>query len=262
MPENFSDQKLLRVVIIDDEPDACRNLDILLKKYCKNRVGDIFQTTSTIEAEALIRKETPHIVFIDIEMPAENAFQFFDRIGTRNPFFTVFVTAYDEYAIRAIKINALDYILKPVCEEELTAAVEKAWELLNAASSGTNIPELVFPSLDKEKDKVALRSQAARIQIRFDQIIYIQGEGSYSRFHYYEDGIVKKFLTSYSLFHYQELLPEELFFRCHKSIIINLNHLSGILDSGTNEITMDDQSVLPISRRRHALLCSLIEKKT
>lgn len=255
-------QTKLRALIIDDEPDACRNLDILLRKYCSDVMGQISQTTSTLEAERLLKEIDPHIVFIDIEMPAENAFQFLERIGTRNHFYTIFVTAYDEYAIRAIKINALDYILKPVCEEELTTAVGRVWELVRAAPAGTKSPELHLPSVDKEQERIVLRSHGDRVLLDFSNIIYIQAEGSYSRFFYYEHGAVKKFLTSYTLQYYQELLSDTAFFRCHKSYLIHLKHLSGILAPGSLEITMDDGSVLPLSRRRYALLNSLIQKNT
>ena len=157
-------------------------------------------------------------------MPTENAFQFLERIGPRNSFYTIFVTAYDAYAIRAIKINALDYILKPVCEEELTTAVERVWELVNTSPGGTKTTELHLPAIDTEHERIVLKSHGDRIVLDFKNIIYIQAEGSYSRFHYYENNLVKKFMTSYTLQYYQELLPDKVFFRCHKSYLINLNH--------------------------------------
>lgn len=255
------EQNKLRVLIVDDEPDACRNLDILLQKYCSDKVDYIAQTTSTLEAERLLRESTPHILFIDIEMPAENAFQFLERLPDRNAFYTVFVTAYDEYAIRAIKINALDYILKPVCEEELTVAVNRAWSLVKGTETGLKLPEIELPSMDKEQERVVLKSHAERVLLDFNDILYVQAEGSYCRFHYYEEKNIKKFLASHSLQYYQELLSDRLFFRCHKSYLINLKHLSGILVAGSFEITMDDGSVIPLSRRRHAVLSSILEKK-
>lgn len=256
------EQTKLRALIIDDEPDACRNLDILLRKYCSDKMGQIFQTTSTIEAERLLQETDPQVIFIDIEMPMENAFQFLERMGPRHSFYTVFVTAYDEYAIRAIKINALDYILKPVCEEELTTAVERVWELVNTAPAGTKAAELHLPAIDTEQERIVLKSHGDRIVLDFNDIIYIQAEGSYSRFHYYENNSVKKFMTSYTLQYYQELLSDTVFFRCHKSYLINLKHLSGILAGGSLELKMDDKSVLPLSRRRYALLNALIEKNS
>lgn len=248
-------------LIIDDEPDACLNLDILLRKHCRNKVTHIYQTTSTTIAEQIIKERKPQVVFLDIEMPAENGFQFLERIENRNSFYTVFVTAYDEYAIRAIKINALDYILKPVCEDELTTAVDRVWSLVNKISEEPSLPYLPLPALGVEPENIILKSRSEFIALNFKDIIFIEAVGSYCRFFYYEGNSVQKFLSSHGLQYYQDLLSPVDFFRTHKSCLINLKHLSGILVSGSFELTMDDGSIVPLSRRRHAALSSLLEKK-
>ncbi|MGC4058835.1 MAG: LytTR family DNA-binding domain-containing protein [Chitinophagaceae bacterium] len=250
----------LSALIIDDEPDACLNLNILLHKYCGDKVTDIYQTTSTTEAEQLLKEKRPQVVFLDIEMPAENGFQFLERIGYRKDFYTVFVTAYDEYAIRAIKINALDYILKPVCEDELTTAVDKVWDLVNKIYEEPGLQELPLPSLEQEPKSIVLKSRSESVYLDFTDIISIEAVGSYCRFFYYQDKRVKKFLASHGLQYYQDLLPDH-FFRTHKSYLINLKHFSGLVVAGSFELTMDDGSVVPLSRRRHAQLSILLEKK-
>src|ERR1700689_5825299 len=122
-----SDNALLNVLIVDDEMEACDNLKNILMEYVDKEINIAGIANNTREAEAQINNFLPDAVFLDIEMPNENAFHFLSRISPFG-FEVIFVTAYDEYAIKAFKLNAVDYILKPISIAELTAAVQKLKE--------------------------------------------------------------------------------------------------------------------------------------
>src|SRR5690242_15259365 len=121
MPAN---SKSLQVLIVDDEKKACTNLKNILLEFVDPGIVIAGIANSTAEAESLIADTTPDAIFLDIEMPTENAFHFLDRISPVN-FEVIFVTAYEEYAVRAFRLNAVDYILKPISIAELKKAVQR-----------------------------------------------------------------------------------------------------------------------------------------
>src|ERR1700740_2529996 len=119
-----ADHLSLNVLIVDDEMEACANLQHILSEYVDKEINIVGIANNTREAEAAIAKAAPAAVFLDIEMPNENAFHFLERIAPFN-FEVIFVTAYDEYAVKAFKLNAVDYILKPISINELNQAVQR-----------------------------------------------------------------------------------------------------------------------------------------
>jgi two-component system, LytTR family, response regulator len=258
----------LKAFLLDDEPEACRNLQSLLQQYWPNRIQVSGIANSTDVAEPLIQSLQPDVVFIDIEMPGENAFRFLQRISPF-PFEIIFVTAYDEYALRAFKLNAIDYILKPISLEELETAIhkleEKCWfKRENAAASikaQSDYAELNQQIQNKEQvGKIVLRSKTEVHILQFSDIYYLEADGSYCRFYFNDHGKTSSLLMSRSISEYEELMPEDVFYRIHKSYLINCKHIAQIRKDEQYTIEMMQGAALPLSRRRHAGLLDFLEK--
>lgn len=243
---------MINVLIVDDEKRACANLKNKLAGFADIRVLDM--ALNTAEAEILIRSLKPDAVFLDIQMPRENAFQFLDRIGTVD-FEIIFVTAYDDYAVRAFKLNALDYILKPIDAGELSVAVHKLRERIGMnnliRTYETSFTELSDSMLNNTRQtKVVLRSTNHSEIVAFKDIYFIEAQGSYSRILFLQNEVVREMTMSVSLSDYEEMLPSDLFYRIHKSYLINCSHVNRILTGETNYVVVKHEYTLPVSRRR------------
>ena len=208
---------IAKALIVDDEFEACENLRSFLEELAPG-LEIMACVHSTKEAEEYIQKENPDIVFLDIEMPDETGIEFLKRIDTSS-FETVFVTAYNEYAIKAFKLNAIDYVLKPINKEYLKKKLNRAQEFLQARNnrSVTSTQLLTAPG-PKEQNHLVLRSGAEIHYVNFDNIVYLSSDGNYSNFFTAKDQ--QHYVGSYNLKHYEDILPTE-FARVHRGYIIN-----------------------------------------
>jgi two-component system, LytTR family, response regulator len=244
----------IRVVLIDDEEAACINLKNILNDYINNRIDIVGVAHNTTIAEQLIHELQPDAVFLDIEMPGENAFQFLERIYPFS-FEVIFVTAYDEYAIKAFKLNALDYILKPISIEELKLAVKKLVEklknnrLLQEFSLYKNFSEQL--SDKKEINCLTIRTSTGVEIVDFSKLIYIEAQGSYCNLIYLSDAGEKSVVLSHSVADYEEILPTEIFFRTHRSYIVNIAHIASIKQEDGAFAVLNNKFNIPVSRRRY-----------
>lgn len=253
----------INMLIIDDEQEACNNLKTILDEY----IVDVDLTISgmahnTARAEELIQKYQPDAIFLDIDLPKENAFQFLDRMSPIS-FEVIFITAYDEFAIRAFKINAIDYILKPISITELQTAIKKLKDKLRAKKNKTaNTPftDLTEQISGKTKlDKVVLRDNNNVEILELSKIIYIEADGSYSKVVFVKNQQFREIVMSYSIAEYEELLPADLFFRIHKSFLINCKHINNISKEDILQVSMQGKYTLPISRRRFNQLIDFLK---
>jgi len=254
--------KTITALIVDDEQDACRNLQAILANYVKIPVHIAGVAYNTTEAEVMIQKYNPDVIFLDIEMPYEDAFGFLERVKPCN-FEIIFVTAYDAYAVKAFKLNAVDYILKPISIAELTEAVQRleqrlAYRLQNTATHYTQ----VLKQLDgrTKPNKIMFRDGSDIQPVSFSDIYYVEAQGSYSRIFYTKRGEPHSVVMSYSIAEYEQMLPEEYFFRIHKSYLINCLHLKKVVSEDTNSVLLDKAYSLPVSRRRYPELLAFIKK--
>lgn len=258
--------KPITALILDDEPDACKNLETLLKRYWNSKIEIVGIAQSTEKAEAIINQKKPQVIFIDIEMPEENAFHFLNRIE-RSSFEIIFVTAYDEYALRALKLNAIDYILKPISLEELEQAIKKLEErvLLRLMTQSVfpeqNIADLIgLINGKKPIETITLRGKTETIILEFKDIFYIEAVGSYSSFHFEKNQKNCQVLMSRPLSEYEELLPQSIFFRTHKSFIVNTKQVKRILKDEQSQLELKCNVVLPLSRRRQLAFTEFLRK--
>ena len=254
----------INVLIVDDEKEACANLENILKNYVDEGVNIVGTAHNTKEAEKQINKFSPDAVFLDIEMPNENAFHFLERISPFN-FDVIFVTAFDEYAIRAFKLNAIDYILKPISINELVTAIQKLREKINLRKlikqNNTSFEQISNQVNNKTKPhRITLRDNNVIEVVEFKDIYFVEAMGSYIRIIFLKESVVKEITMSGSLTDYEELLPFEYFFRIHKSYLINCLYVNKILKDDYSHIVINGVYTLPISRRRYAPLLDFLKK--
>lgn len=244
----------LNVMIVDDEDEACKNLKTVLLEYVDPCIHISGILCNTRDAEKQVSIHQPQALFLDIEMPEENAFQFLERIYPFN-FEVIFVTAYDAYALKALKLNAVDYILKPISVEEVRNAVNKLRGRIHARSlmNGDINPYADLQAQlthKKEPHKIILKANNEVEVVDFKDICYIEAKGSYSAVTFLKEGVEKCMLMSNYIAEYEELLPHQLFFRVHKSYLVNCGHISSIIKDGNLQVLLRNKIRLPVGRRR------------
>lgn len=237
---------MIKALIVDDESKA-RNI---LRHYIDNFVSEINEVReagSVEEALSILKEYEPDIVFLDVEMPHKNGFDFLVELKAV-PFDVIFTTAYNQYAIQAIRFSALDYLLKPVDPDELKAAVLRHLEKKQQDEKKELYQNLVDNIEKKEvKDfRIAVPSSDGIHFFTIDEILHLQADRSYTHIH-----LVNKrpFVASKTLRHFEEMLEDFKFIRTHKSHIVNPKHIARI--SNDNEfVLLSDGSKVEVSRRK------------
>ena len=236
-------------MIVDDEPDARENLRIMLADNCPE-VEVTAEASSAKEARKLLDADQPHALFLDIKMPGEDGFALLRSIAHMEiP--VVFTTAYDEYALRAFKENALDYLEKPIDAEELKRAVRKLLKVSGDPSLGQQHVSALQALMDDPESplntRVAVPSRDGLVLLKHEEILYLEASDSYTTVHT-RDG--KRTISSKHIRVFETNLDAKKFFRVHKSYIINLEHLKGFSRSEGNMAVLDNGALIPVSRRR------------
>ena len=238
---------MIQSIIVDDEKKGAESLALLLKECCQD-VSVLAVCHSGKEALVKINALKPDLVFLDIEMPHMNGFELLECIGTVN-FKVIFTTAYDTYAIRAFKVNAIDYLLKPIDEDELMKAVAKLQHSSGTDTDSDKLSKLwaQFSNEGKGMNKLAISTLEGVIFHEYSDILRLSSDSNYTIIHL-KDG--KKVTIAKTLGEYEEMLPPEYFLRIHKGNIINLSFVKRYVrgDGGTIELT--DGSLLEVSRRK------------
>ena len=252
---------MIRTIIIDDELSAVNVLATLLKKKCKADVEVVATSTSPFEGRSLIEQYKPDLVFLDIEMPGMTGV---DLVRSFNDpdFRVVFVTAYDEYAVEAFRLSAVDYLLKPVGPESVVATIEKIKE--DIRKNQTNISEplqqleklLSLHSPDNE-NKIGIAMADKIVFISIADIIYCEANSSYT-YVYLKDG--GKMVASKPLGDFEVLLMNHRFFRIHHSYLINLNRIKEFQRHDGGYVIMENNMQLEVSRRKHNEFLDAIDR--
>lgn len=239
----------MRTILIDDEPKNIRILKKMLADFCPETevVGEAENARQGIE---IILKEKPDLVFLDIEMPYGNAFDMLDKLKPVD-FEIIFVTAFDNYTLKAFKYSALDYLLKPVSIEELVAAVKKATQRRREvhsliANQVGNFLQTMQKS-DSNLHKIALPSKEGLVFIKLADIIRCEASAGYT--HIFLKG-AEKVISSRNIKEYEDLLPDSLFFRVHNAHLINLNFVKKYHKGRGGYIEMDDGALIEVASRR------------
>lgn len=225
--------RFINSIIIDDEEHARKNLKLLLERYCTNvRILDVFG--NPLEAIPMLENQAIDIVFIDINMPEINGLDFVEDYENRT-FEIIFVTAYEDFTLRALRLGAIDYITKPISVRELQAAIERYMAKSQA-------------DLKEDRYKLTLPHSKGTSVISIKDILYLQAD-TYTTTLYLKDN--QQLMVSKNIKQFEEALANNYFCRIHKSFIVNLNQIEsyGQNDFGGFVIMKNDIS-LPISRRK------------
>lgn len=261
-----NEKDIIKVLIVDDEPEACSNLEALLTEYGGGGIEICGMAHTTRQAEAKIQSVHPDAVFMDIEMPNENAFSFLHRISPFN-FEVIFVTAFDEYAIKAFKLNAIDYLLKPISIKELAVAAQKLRERIQLKKILWHDASHPFSEISSQlagktkQHKITLKDNNNVEVIDFSDIYFVEANGSYSKIVFLKNGAIKEVTMCCLIAEYEELLPPEMFYRIHRSYLINCGHVKNILKDDSNQVVLDNGVTLPVSRRRFGQLLEFLQKQ-
>ncbi len=249
------EQPVIKAAIIDDEMHCIKTLRYLLQKYF-SEIAVVFDTTDSTNGKELVSRFNPEIVFLDIEMPVMNGLEFLSQFDTI-PFKVIFTTAYDHYAIKAIRLNALDYLLKPVNRNELELAIQK-YKLEKEVTLKEQVTHLELFREKKIKDTIALSASQGLFFVKIKDIMYLEGDNCYTHV-IMNDG--KKYLVSKTLATFYEILEGEgHFFRAHKSFIINLSYIKQYIRGDGGEILMTDNKSISLSRNNKEEFLKLFTK--
>ncbi|MCU0360869.1 MAG: LytTR family DNA-binding domain-containing protein [Bacteroidia bacterium] len=250
---------ILRAILIDDEFMGLNSLHILLDRHCP-KVKSVAECRNPELAIEMIENYCPDIVFLDINMPQMNGFEMLKKLKYKG-FDLIFTTAHREYALKALKSDAVDYLLKPIDADELKAAVEKVLErkILNKPGTALEVyNDMLNSLLVLNKPKVIVNSKSGIESIETKQIIGLESKSNYTQF-YLENGDSLK--SSKSLKQYEEILcgNRSSFMRVHHSFIINLNKVIRYLKTSDMLVMLNGQEI-PISKSRKEEFMKWLEK--
>jgi two-component system LytT family response regulator len=216
---------ILRAIIIDDEPKGIHALKLIIQDFIKD-VKVVASSTRASEAIDLIGDYAPDIVFLDIDMPEMNGFELLERLSVKN-FSLVFVTAHKQYALKALKSNAADYLLKPIDHRELQKTIHRIRSNTHAAGAIPPLSAMTDPS-SRQRLLVNLRSAVESVEL--EEIIYLESRSNYTHIHLMNGTTI---VASKKLKHFENELvtPNSHFCRVHNSFIINLHKVLRYLKS-------------------------------
>ena len=236
-----------RVIIIDDETNAREHLRNLIEEHCP-QLQVIGEADGVESGFRLIREVQPQAIFLDISMRDGTGFHLLDKFD-RHTFQVIFQTAFDEFAIKAFRYNAVDYLLKPVSANELVKAARKI--VASQDQDHPAITQQLFNLIDSAKkqkfEKIVLHSSEGMHFVKVADIQHLQADANYTTF-YLTSG--EKITVTKTIKTFEELLPESSFFRPHQSYIVSLDCVSKILKEDGGYALMEDGSKIPISRRK------------
>lgn len=245
----------MNCVIVDDELSARTTLNAFLERYCPD-LTVVGMAEGVAEAAKLIDETRPDLIFLDIQMPGENGFQLLPRLPEYD-FALIFTTAYDQYALRALKLGALDYLLKPIDLLELQEAVAKAAQQKHLTGSRQRLEYL--RESQNQQEKLVISSMEGYYILRFDEILRLQAERNYTRIVLENN---RSIIASKTLKYFTELLPETRFFRIHKSSIVNLNEVVRVSRGQVGFVEMSDGEEVEFSKGRKGQLMELLRMQS
>ena len=234
----------INAIIVDDESKSQNALKQLLEKYAEE-VTVVAIAANVKEAVKLIQKHQPQLVFLDIQMPQENGFALFDYFSTVS-FEIIFTTAYSQYAIMALRLAAVDYLLKPIDKSELQLAIQKAAKRIVQRISNQQLA-LLKDNLNHDLKKIALPHSNGYFFVDIKDIIQCEASRNYTYFYLAND---QKILVSKNIGLYENLLGNFNFLRVNRSNIINLNHVISYSRARQGTITLSNDMIIPLSSNR------------
>ena len=239
----------LKSIIVDDEPYCCEALATLLEDISEVDLKAV--CNSAAEALDAIQKYTPGLVFLDVEMPMMNGFEMLEQLPEVN-FEIIFTTSYDQYALKAIRFSAIDYLLKPVDEEELRAAVKKV--VHRSQKPMAQQLEILMQKLHQPStpiSRIAMPTMEGLQMIAVNSITSCESDSNYTILHLKHS---KKLVVSRTLKEIEELLEDHSFVRVHRCYIANLNEVEKYVKGEGGYLVMSDGSTIDVARNKKEVL--------
>lgn len=247
---------MIKAMIVDDKLASVEFMRYMLEGHCPE-VTSVVSAISVAEALPLIENFQPDILFLDIQMPQETGFDLLAKVKRWN-FEVIFTTAYNEFAIQAIRFSALDYLLKPVDPEALINAIERYKAKRVYGAHGEELYRNLIQNITAANNrplKLALPGISDIQYVQINEIIRMQAERNYTKFYFTRN---RSFLSSKTLLEYEKTLDGSGFLRVHKSHLVNTTHISGYNKQGI--ITMSDGSEVEVSRRKKDMIPNMFLK--
>lgn len=247
----------MKAIIIDDERKARNVLRILVEENCP-KITQIFEAENLLDGVALIKKEEPSIVFLDIEMPEHSGLEILNFIEKEVVNFEIiFTTAYSEYAIEAFQLSAIDYILKPVRPSQVKEAVNKAIQFIGKSQINTKLEELKKCMTSSNFSKIGLPYADGIKFVNFKDILMLEADGMYTKVSIKNE---KMILVSKPLKFFVELLEKtNLFYKTHRSFYINLSYIKAYIKKDGGCIIMDNDKTVSLSKDKKEDFLEIIQ---
>ena len=249
---------MLKAIIIDDEPYCCEILAAMLESDCPD-VTVVSVSNNGLDGLLAIQHLSPDLVFLDVEMPKMNGFEMLERLPSVN-FHLIFTTSYDQYALKAFRFSAVDYLLKPIDRHELQKAVKKVIQ-----RSVPPLPQQLEILMQKihhtssSVNKIALPTMEGLQMISINSIIYCESDDNYTIFHLKNK---HKMVVSSTLKDIEEMLDEHHFIRVHRSYLVNLNEIERYQKGEGGYLVMSDGTTVDVARnKKETLLKKLLPHK-
>jgi two-component system LytT family response regulator len=237
----------LTAILIDDEKNSRNALRQKLLDNCAG-ISIVAECENGEEGICAIEEHKPDVVFLDVEMPRMNGFTMLQQLQQRS-FELIFTTAYDQYAIQAIRVSALDYLVKPIEIKALKEAVEKVRDRRRSEMPNQRIETLLYNLVNDQhqSNRIAIPSHDAIQFVQLEDIVYLEAESNYTSVHLVDKA---RIFVAKTLKEFEELLPGAHFFRIHHSYIINKNHMRKYLKGDGGQVVMSNGVMLDVSRRK------------
>lgn len=232
----------LKTIIVDDEPGCISNLNHYISKYCPRL--EVVATGNTPDQIRSAFNTRFDLAFLDIELYEDNIFDVLSTVE-KHDFDIVFVSAYEKYALRAFKVNAIDYILKPLSQADIQGCYEKIMKKADSRHHDDNDAGISQPS-----KKIVLKQGDNVFVIKPDDIYYLKAKGFYTEIYFESKGVVMSLLLSKPISVVEKEYGERYFFRLHKSYLVNTKKVINITRNEHSEVRLANNQVLPIAKRR------------
>jgi two-component system LytT family response regulator len=237
---------MIRTIIVDDEPNAVKLIENALTKHMDN-IRVVAKAYSLHEAEAIINASDFDLLLLDIDLVDGTGFDLLEKIENKN-FSLIFITAYNQHAIKAFKYSAVDYLLKPLNIRELIAAIDKISQRKKETGFEIDAIQSLLANLQSiHPNKLAVNAQSETVFVDVKDVVRLESYGNYTKVFFNDKSHI---VSSKTLGEYENMLREDSFFRCHYSHLININYVKKYMRKDGLTLILKDGSVIPVSTRR------------
>ncbi|WP_370087613.1 LytR/AlgR family response regulator transcription factor [Ekhidna sp.] len=242
---------MIKGLIVDDEPRAIKGLQILIEQYCPE-ITLIGSANNINEAYKIIVQKEPDLIFLDINMPNGSGIDLLKRLNKTSQAKVIFTTAYDEFAITALRLSALDYLLKPVDKAELISAIEKYKELAKTDERLNILSELIE---NKVSDRFSINTVDGIYILKYADVNFLSSEKNYTKFHLADSTMI----ASKPLGEYEKLLSDKNFVRLHRSYLVNMDKIVEY-DKKQGSVVLENGVSVEVSRNKKDYLIEKLQQ--